>query len=373
MSVKKAGQKWQAYAYDPALKRKRYAGTADRKRDAVDLAHAKATEWRESFEGHEQAERAATGTLRSYVAEWLEVHHGRETRRPAPITRTQNEQKIAAFLAEFGDLPLNGGVSRQDALKWAKRHKYRARAVSAMYNDAIDDGAADANPFANRRVKHTSERRHIAALTEAEVDRLTDVALKEWGPDGYGLTARAWVLFGAWVGTRPGETFTTLWEHLDFDAGTVLVKRKKGLKQWTEVVLPAKAADAIRAIPDQAARGLVFRTVTGQPIAKGALAWYWHPVRAAFRSTVTAERWDELLGGQKHFDFYLLRHHCGSQIVAAGGNEFDVAAQLGNTPQVCRRTYIHSYREEQLDRNRGFLDSRGDRGSVVPMKQRRSA
>ena len=43
-------------------------------------------------------------------------------------------------------------------------------------------------------------------LTEEEVERLGELARELWGPRTYGLIARAWVLFGAWVGRRPGET-----------------------------------------------------------------------------------------------------------------------------------------------------------------------
>jgi hypothetical protein len=77
-----------------------------------------------------------------------------------------------------------------------------------MFNDAIDDEFAQANPFRNRRQEQPRGRQDIFPMTEEEVDRLAEIALREWGPSGYGLVARAWVLFGAWVGTRPGETFS---------------------------------------------------------------------------------------------------------------------------------------------------------------------
>jgi integrase len=62
-------------------------------------------------------------------------------------------------------------------------------------------------PVRGRRQEESRERKHIHPLTEDEVDRLADIALRHWGSDGYGLVARAWVLFAAWVGCRPGETF----------------------------------------------------------------------------------------------------------------------------------------------------------------------
>src|SRR5207247_630288 len=99
---------------------------------------------------------------------------------------------------------------------------------------------------------------------------------------------------------------------------------------------------------------------------------YWDPVRAAFRQTISEQRWEELLDGSedgKSLDFYALRHACASLIVAAGGNEYDVSSQLGNSPEVARETYIHRYIEEANERNRRFLDG----ASVVDLATRRQA
>jgi integrase len=89
-------------------------------------------------------------------------------------------------------------------------------------------------------------------LTEDEIGLLAGIALRHWGPDGYGPVARAWVLFGAWVGCRPGETFTVQAENLNFADGLVTVRRVKkrgGRYPLDEIVLPGAAVDAIRAMP----------------------------------------------------------------------------------------------------------------------------
>jgi integrase len=273
---------------------------------------------------------------------------------------------LRKFLRAFGDMPIDGGIRRGEALAWARDHPTNARVVSAMFNDAIDDEACQTNPFRNRRQEQPRGRQDIFPMTEEEVGRLADIALHHWGADGYGLIARAWVLFGAWVGTRPGETFSVTPLDLDFDEGLVRVTRVKGRKQTEWIVLPSAVRDAIRAMPPAPDPGPLFRTVTGIAVdRKGALHYHWSPIRAAFRQTLTAERWAELLEGQsdkRSLDFYALRHFCASIIVDRGGNEFDVSQQLGNTPEVARAVYIHGYRDRINDRNRERLENVVDLG-----------
>jgi hypothetical protein len=121
-------------------------------------------------------------------------------------------------------------------------------------------------------------------------------------------------------------------------------------------VLPlvSKVIDAIQAMPRGA--DFVFPTIRAKQMTKGASRFYWDPVRSAFRQTVTAERWKDLCEGQPDLALYSLRHHAASQVVARGGNEYDCAALLGNTPEVCREVYIHEYAQLQRDRLRRFLE-----------------
>jgi hypothetical protein len=141
----------------------------------------------------------------------------------------------------------------------------------------------------------------------------------------------------------------------------VRVTRVKGRKQTEWIVLPSAVQLAIKnmpppldpgpAVPD--GRGLVMDR-------KGALHYHWSPIRAAFRQTVTDERWEELRAGQsdqRSLDFYALRHFCASIIVDRGGNEYDVAHQLGNTPEVARKVYIHGYRDRVNARNADRLNN----------------
>jgi integrase len=262
---------------------------------------------------------------------------------------------LRRFLEGFGVRPL-AGISRTEALQWSREpgNQHRAKSVSAMFNDAIDEEACTVNPFANRRHTQPRGRRDIHPLTEHEVDTLADIALERWGRDGYGLVFRAAVLFGAWVGTRPGETFGVTWRDLDVRQGLVTVRRIK--PPYHEDLLPVAtvALDAIQEMPRTA--DLLFPSIRGKRVEKGGLRYLWEPVRSAFRETVTRERWGELCEGQDNLDWYVLRHFAASIIVDRGGNEYDVSALLGNTPEVARDRYIHDFRDRQRDRLRGLLE-----------------
>lgn len=362
------------FVYDPAVKRKVYVKPADfgkatptNDRQAKELERLAVTAFRREASGKP---REGLLTVREYATEWLEDHHGEGTRRPASITRKQNEQKLRVFLDDFGDRQMDGGIIRREALRWAKSHEYKARTVAAMFNDAFDDEETKANPFANRRHKQSKGRTDIVPLTEMEVERLADIALKVH--KDYGLMCRAWILFLAWVGTRPGEAFGLEWPALDFEEGLVTVTRIKGFKQTDRIIFPKRAQDALLELPGERV-DRVFSTVYGKRIAKGSCAYSWNPVRAAFLADdkLAEDRRRELLSVKGALDPYALRHHCASQIVANGGDEYDVSFQLGNTPEVARQ-YVHDYAQRRLDRIRHALDG-ASVASLDAARKRRGA
>lgn len=360
----KEGQR-PVYVYDPSIGRKRYVGSRKNLRGEDG---AKALEQAKAIEFARASPADDTLTVATYAAEWFELHHGEGTRRPAGSTLKVNRGNMRPFLSEYGTRPLEDGLTRREALRWAKLHKHNAVVVCAMFNDAIDDGVCKVNPFAGRKQEGSRERKHIHPLTEEEVSRLADIALRQWGEDGYGLVARAWVLFGAWVGCRPGETFTVTAQALDFANGEVTIRRvkKRGRVYPTDVVvLPVAVIDAIRAMPAVPMAGPLFVSPRGLPFTHG-IRYYWDPIRSAFRETVSDRRWHELLDDTmedgsrvraKNLDFYALRHFCASVMADRGADARDIAHQLGNSEQVCRETYIHAFVDRTNDRVRNLLDA----------------
>jgi integrase len=354
------------YVYDPRAGRKVYVGSRSKLRGpggAEELERDKAQE----FAGTERTDGKLTA--RAYSADWLTLHHGERTRRPSPTTKTVNQTNLRPFLDVYGDRLLDGGITRREALAWAKKHPHNAKVVSAMYNDALDDEVCKGNPFANRRQEQARGRKDIKPITEDEVQQLAQIGLEMWG--AYGVVVAGWITFGAWVGCRPGETFGVTAQDLDFDAGLATIRRvkKRGNVQPTDVVVfPKVAQDAVRAIPDLPSSGPIFRTITGQPITKGAQRYVWDPIRKSFERTLSTQRRAELLDTRPDLDFYELRHFCGSMMADRGLSEHDIAHQLGNSVEVCRETYIHAYRDRTNERVRLALDGAG----VVDLASKRN-
>jgi integrase len=353
---------YEVKAYDPKVKRLVYVGRRKKEGDAKKLFRQKTDEF--------QSERPSTLTMRQYAEQWLEDHHGPGTNRPAKTTRQVNEGNLRQFLAEFGDRPVDGGIGRKEALKWSKPRPHVAKTVSAMLNDAIDDEDARGNPFANRKHKRSSERRLIAPITQAELDTLARIAEVHWGEDGYGQVAKAWVLFAAWVGCRPGETFSVPMRNVDWHRGLVTIRRVKPPYDEDIPVIPTAALDQLKAVRHLLAQeGPMFRTVTGRPMVKGSLSYHWSPIRAAFRQKVTEERWNALIdydegGKRKDLHLYVLRHRVASVMADRGATAREIAEQLGNTPEVCERIYIHPFTSDVRERNRKLLDD----ASVVDLQ-----
>lgn len=349
MGVRKHRGGYEVRCYNPATKRKEYVGRRKLEKDAKKLFRQKTEEF--------QGAKTSSLTIAQYAKEWLDLHHGPGTRRPAKTTLQVNEGNLRQFLSEFGDRPFDGGVSRREALGWSKPRPHVAKTVSAMFNDAVDDEVCKANPFANRRHERSKERRLIAPITQAELDTLERIALRHWGEDGYGRIARAWVLFSAWVGCRPGETFSVPLRNVDFHRGLVTIRRVKPPYNTDTVVIPKAALVPLRDVQGLLGQtGPMFQTVTGREMAKGALSYHWQPITAAFRETVTDERWGQLTEGTGRLDIYALRHRVASVMADRGATAREIAEQLGNSPEVCEKTYIHPFRDDIRERNRRLLD-----------------
>ena len=345
------------FVYHPGKKRKVYVGQVKTLNERRKLEREKSLEFANpSVRGDE-----ITGA--TYAKRWLDVKHGPNTRRPAPTTLAVNRGFLKAFLEKFGDRKLVS-ITRWEALDWASENPRSARAASAMFNDAVDDEILAQNVFANRRQKEDRGRRDIAPLTEAEVETLASLAIDIHGL--YGRVVAGWILFMAWTGVRPGEAWQVRWDDLDWEEDRVRIHRIKGHKETQRVVFPVPAQEAVRSLSRKGSSE-VFLTPRGKPYNKGNAGYFWRPVKAGFIATLEPDRKAELLEIPKALDPYALRHHCASIMAARGLNEFDISEQLGNSPEICRKRYIHPFRNEVMDRVAGALD----RAPVYDLTERR--
>lgn len=374
--IRKRKSGYEVHVYSPTHKKKLYCGMRKNLRGpggAQELEREKIAEFRGT-------PPVTAMTCEQYAQRWFAKKHGPGTRRPSPTTeqvnrgalglRKKGQVRPGSFIALFGGRPLDA-ITREEALDWAKDHPAGAKVVAAMFADAIDDDRCKENPFGNRRLPQKRGRRDIEPLTEAEIDRLADLALTAW--QTYGRVVAAWIMFLAWTGCRPGEAAAARWGDLDVEHGLLTVPRIKGERQTDQVVLPGAAVQALGRMTAPVAQApadadRLFLTAHGKPYTVGSYAYYFTPVRAAFVAQLDPARRKALQACKGALDVYALRHFTGSYMADAGANEHEISAQLGNSPEVCRRHYIHVYRDRVNERNAGFLSSRSN---VVELGKRR--
>jgi integrase len=346
------------YAYDRRVRKKVYVG------QAKTVAECKEIEAKALLALRDR--RVDQWTVKEFSIRWLDKFHGPGTRRPEYTTEMNNRAQIRAFVDEFGSSKLED-LDRAEVLDWARDAKVGQRKVAAaMLNDAIRDGKARVNLLEKLGFKQSRGRRDIHPITEAELEKLAGIALDVHPL--YGVQCRAWILFAAWVGLRPAEMFALTFDDLDFKAGRVSISkqiRADGLVNYTKtktqrtVLLPAPAQDAVRSM-NRLPKGWVFVSPKGGQISKGLYRTYWTGVQDRFLGGLEPKRRGELLGGEPNIDFYSLRHFCASWLAAQGADEYDIATQLGNSPQVCREVYIHTYRDQRMDRLGEFFAKAGN-------------
>lgn len=165
----------------------------------------------------------------------------------------------------------------------------------------------------------------------------------------------AWLEFGAWVGTRPGETDTIRWTDFSRDLSTVRIER-----QWNEkagaITLPKNGMTREVGVPDHVAETLrtlprydrrltdeyVFLNTHGSHFKPTSRAYYWKGVRSAVPALLERKDWTT---------YMVTRHFAGWYMVnRLERPSEDVAFQLGHTDDgdLVRKLYGHRDRTAAL-------------------------
>jgi integrase len=267
-------------------------------------------------------------------------------RRKSERTTHTNRERLKPFVREFRGIRL-ADVDRLRAVRFAAQHPSAAAVARGMFQDAVDIGLIDTNPFTRLNLEEKRGRRDHAPLTIEELHRLADLSLAVHGPE-YGPVMRGMILFTAYAGPRLEEGCALEWPWIDFARSEVTFKVAKFDKPRT-VLLLDEAADALRGMPRPAqSDARVFRTKRGKPIrGRPAHYWSWNPVRAAFWATLPERRRDAIVD----LDWHSLRHFCGWYFyVHLGFSDELTAYQLGHADaKLVRDLYGHG-RADALER-----------------------
>lgn len=350
------------YVYDPAVKRKRYVGSVKNEREGHLLEARKTVE----FADHAQTTTGAEAWLvAGWAQHWLKHHHGKNTKRPEITTWRNNEQLLRRFIAMYGGRKI-ASITKDEAHMWARTRPHEAKAIAAMFNDAVRQDHLQASPFSSLGLSRSKGRADIDPLTETEVDVLCDIARVSLGT--YGTEFARLIKVAAWTGMRPGELCGLEWSEVDIPGREIKVwfaRRNDGSRVRTKtkenrsIEMADSVADALGEIGRELRRGPVFLSRTGKPARPNGLRPDWVIVRGAFTVSLPAEHWlpRRLRQDPKdQLDPYELRHFCGSYLADRGCSIEEVAEHLGNTPEVCR-VYVHAHKDRVRSRIRAAFGS----------------
>jgi integrase len=370
VSTRLKNGRWIVEIYDPVTKEKRHVKAREFGVDAPqNERQAKALE-RVALNARD-ARRPGTGeeTIDSFLERWT-------TDFPrGASTNLHNAERVGGF-AQLHAGRVMRSFTKREVRPWALENPSRVPALRAMFNDAIDDGLVDENPFARLGIAAGGGREGITVLTEAEIDGLAELALgmhgELWGPE-----FAAMIRWGAYTCARPGETFAARYSLLDGDVYALAKQFNSRLGEETApkhgstglIYVPEPALRAVLDKPRRLGDDLMFRSKRGKQFRQETLSRSWCPIRDAFvaqlpvshhlRQRLAADPDDRL-------DFYELRHFGASYML----NELEIepwviAEQLrhsdGGTLVV--KLYGHPSRAKAIERMR-----RGYRGSVRELR-----
>ena len=307
--------------YDPVTKTKRWLGTVETRREALDLE----ANWRTKAKGtsRETCERFASDgplTTRDPVSRRTCITPSAFKCSPRTSRASSSATSIARLL-----------------VPWAQKHQGSLPAVRAMFSDAVRDGLVASNPFANLRRPAWLGGPEAPPGNETELGTVADLALDpRMELEDYAPQYRALVLFAGYTGVRPGELFALRRDDVRGQLATV----ERSLSSKTHkvgptktgrsraIIVPPVAQDALLEVPTNRL-GLLFVSPTGVQWSQSLHHRYWSRLR--------------LLANLSGWDFYGLRHTAATMLLERGVSPWDVAIQLGHTDggQLVQTLYGH--------------------------------
>ena len=178
--------------------------------------------------------------------------------------------------------------------------------LKRVFNVAIDDGLADANPVRKVRLLREDNAR-VRYLTDDEEARLrTEIGELHWPVVAIALN----------TGLRRAEEFHLKWEHVDFNANVLTIPRTKA-GRVRRVPMNSFVRELLRSLPSRLKSAWVFPSAAAEtpldsqnfmnrvfvPAVKraGIQDFRWHDLRHTFASRLVMKRVDirtaqELLG-----------------------------------------------------------------------------
>lgn len=341
--------------------------TLQRWAEALERAALNARDARRPGQGEE--------TCDSFATRWPDDYRrGKKGRLRAESTAEHNRERVKAFGTAHAGRPLRS-ISRGEARAWANAHPGTVPALRAMFNDALDDGLCDLNPFAKLGLDQSKGREDIVVLTQEELDELARLARRMHG-ENFGPEVEALILWAAYTCMRPGETFAARFSRLDGDTydlrrafNSTLGRETKPKHNSTGLIyVPEPAQRAVLDNPRRLGDDLMFRSKRGRQFRQESLHRVWAPVRDAFTAELpdTHHLRERLaVDPEDRLDFYELRHFGASYMLNVLEIEpWVIAEQLRHSDggALVLELYGHPDRREAIRRIRRAFTGGNVRG-----------
>jgi len=321
-------------------------------------------------------------TCDSFASRWPDDYRrGKKGRLRGDSTVEHNRERVRGFGAAHTGRPLRS-IGQPEARSWANAHPGTVPALRAMFNDALEDGLCEVNPFAKLGLDRSKGREDIVVLTRAELDALARLARRMNG-ERFGREVAALIL---WAAYTSGETFAARFSLLDGDTYDLRRQFNSTLGRETVpkhnssgmIYVPEPAQQAVLDKPRRLGDDLIFRSKRGRQFRQESLHRVWAPVRDAFTAALpdTHHLRERLAADpEDRLDFYELRHFGASYMLNVLALEpWVIAEQLRHSDggALVLELYGHPDRTEAIRRiRRAYTNGkvkglRGRRGTEAP-------
>jgi integrase len=278
-----------------------------------------------------------------------------------PDTVVRRRSGVARLVEDFGNRPLDGGLTDPEARSWAPRHRGDVRYAKALFTAAVDDEVCGKNPF--RRCKQPPHSRRVEVPSVAKVLEAAEAALDL---PVFGREMRSLVLAAAGSGLRVSELCNLeVRDVVEVPDFRLEVRDGKGGVDRTACVFEPFGGSVVE---DAIRERMRSEHYAGGSLAKVGRLWLRPPSENPARESPFLTRHDvgKLWAGKtgkpglrdrvglSSCRWHDLRHFHATWLLDQGNSAEDVAVQLLGHPDptLVSRTYGHPSQERARQRLR---------------------
>ena len=205
--------------------------------------------------------------------------------------------------------------------------KYALALISQVWNFGRDRGIVVGDSPTRKIKKPRLDNSRVRFFSEQEATDLLAALSKR------SLEVRDMAMLGLYCGARAGEIFSLRWGDVDFDAGTIYLRKTKATKARHLYLVPEIKEMLIARFENQRRDDLVFPATTGGEIQR---------ISKTFNRTVDDLGFnDGVIDGRQKVIFHTTRHTFASWLVQRSVPLYTVAKLMGHSDIRMTQRYAH--------------------------------